>query len=108
MCCLHPCNPRELCYAWLDPTSRVPGRFAGLQGADWVLNGWVLGGGGVGNHPGTAVMLSRDAVLGSQVHWVIAAPPEGTPDVPRCDGHGFLSAFYLLVKQETVLVRKCN
>lgn len=53
-------------------------------------------------------MSSRDAVLGSRVHRVIAAPPEGTPDVPRYNGHGFLAAFYLLLNQESVLVGKYN
>lgn len=70
-----------------------------------MLNGWVLGWGGVGKHPGMAAMLSWNAALGSQVCWVIAALPEGTPDVSRCNDSGFLSAFYLLVKQETVLVQ---
>lgn len=63
---------------------------------------------GLKKHLGMAAMISWDAVLGSRVHQVIAAPREGTPDVLRRDGRGFLSGFYLLVNQETVLVRKCN
>lgn len=38
---------------------------------------------------GSGKRISEDAVLGSRVLWVIAAPP----DVPRCKRRGFLSAF---------------